>query len=84
MAAPCTPSKDEVEEHEVTHWPYRSWCPDCVQGRGRAAQHRGRHDYMLEPGDPIVVADYMFPGGRDDTRSTATMTFDDRWADLRP
>ena len=27
------PTKKEVEEHEVTHLPYRNWCWACVQGR---------------------------------------------------
>ncbi len=28
--APMQPSKTERERHEVTHCPYRSWCPICV------------------------------------------------------
>ncbi len=44
MADPAT--KKEVEEHEIAHLPYRSWCWAFVQGRGKAAPRgRGR-----EPG----------------------------------
>ena len=25
---------EEVEAHRTTHLPYRSWCADCVMGRG--------------------------------------------------
>ena len=30
--APVRPSTKEVEEHMVTHMPFRSWCPHCVRG----------------------------------------------------
>ena len=65
MPSPYTPSKKEVEEHEVAHWPYRSWCPDCVRGRGRPTPHRGKHDYMKEIGEPMVVGDYCYLSGKD-------------------
>ena len=35
MHAPRVVSKEEREEHERTHIPYRSWCRACVKGRGR-------------------------------------------------
>ena len=49
----------------MTHWPYRSWCPDCVRGRGRPTPHRGKHDYMKESGEPMVVGDYCYLSGQD-------------------
>ena len=39
LPAPHTPSKQEIQEHEISHWPYRDWCPDCVRGRGRVLPH---------------------------------------------
>ena len=33
------PSKREIEEHMVTHIPFRSWCPHCVRGKARAKYH---------------------------------------------
>ena len=36
---PKLPSQEEVEEHCLTHLPYRSWCSFCVQGKGKAAPH---------------------------------------------
>ena len=35
------PSKREVEEHMLTHVPFRTWCPHCVRGKERAAYHKG-------------------------------------------
>ena len=32
---PERPSKEEVEIHNKTHIPYRSWCPHCVREGGQ-------------------------------------------------
>ena len=37
---PRLPSRKEVEEHYLTHVPYRNWCPHCVRGRGKDLDHR--------------------------------------------
>ena len=37
---PRLPSPREVEEHNLTHLPYRNWCPQCVRGRGQDLDHR--------------------------------------------
>ena len=31
--APVKPPPDQVEEHRITHCPYRSWCGHCGRGR---------------------------------------------------
>ena len=31
--APRSPSRLERENHELTHTPYRAWCPHCVRMR---------------------------------------------------
>ena len=36
---PKLPSQQEVDEHCLTHLPYRNWCPYCVQGKGKSAPH---------------------------------------------
>ena len=36
---PKMPSQKEVDEHCLTHLPYRNWCDFCVQGKGRTAPH---------------------------------------------
>ena len=40
MPSPMAPSRKEREQHELTHTPYRSWCPHCVRARGRNRAHR--------------------------------------------
>ena len=37
---PGAPSRSEREEHNIDHTPYRSWCEDCVRGRGLGEQHK--------------------------------------------
>ena len=39
---PVKPPAAEVEEHNKTHTPYRSWCDICNEGRG-LGEVRGRH-----------------------------------------
>ena len=53
---PKLPSADEVEEHNRTHIPYRSWCQWCVAGRGRGDQHRSSPESSI----PIVGVDYFY------------------------
>ena len=38
--APREPSRAEREEHNLTHLPYRSWCPFCVAGKAHSAPHK--------------------------------------------
>ena len=35
MLNPCLPTRAEIDEHELTHLPFRNWCEHCVKGRGR-------------------------------------------------
>ena len=34
------PSEEEVRAHNVSHLPFRDWCPDCVAGRAKDWPHR--------------------------------------------
>ena len=38
MQDPLLPSEKDVQEHQVTHLPFRSWCPHCVKGRAYRAR----------------------------------------------
>ena len=58
-AGPLEPTKEEREEHEKTHLPFRNWCRHCVRGRGKEEVCRkgGRI-----PEAPEVHLDFMFMG----------------------
>ena len=46
--------------HKLLHMPYRSWCSDCVKGRGMASQHR-KCKREEKKGVSQVAMDYFFP-----------------------
>ena len=39
LPSPGLPSNAEVEHHNLTHLPYRSWCPFCVAARRKNNAH---------------------------------------------
>ena len=56
----------ERAAHNLTHMPFRSWCPHCIRGRGRNKPHlkkKGEQDKELEI--PKVSMDYFFASQRD-------------------
>ena len=71
VTRPKEPTQKELEEHMVSHLPFRSWCPYCVKGRGRSDPHRVRKE-KEEPKIPVVVLDYAY------------LNEDDRRQDRRP
>jgi len=54
-ATPQEPTQEERELHNLTHMPYRSWCPLCVRTKGRGDYHKQRYDKK-----PVVQVDYCF------------------------
>ena len=40
LVDPRLRTESERKEHEMTHIPYRNWCPHCVRGRGKDQDHR--------------------------------------------
>ena len=61
---PDTPSREQVLLHRLTHRPFRSWCPHCVRGKGRADPHRRSRQKDEDPDIPKLASDYFFIGQR--------------------
>ena len=64
LPSPTPPSRQEMLEHNLTHWPFRSWCKHCVAGKAKASGHRitgntGANEV------PIISTDYAFMGDKD-------------------
>ena len=57
---PRLPDAREVEEHNLTHVPYRNWCPHCVMGRGKDLDHRRSIEDARRVRE--FSFDYFFPG----------------------
>ena len=62
---PREPSPAEVNRHNLTHLPYRSWCPHCVAARRANAPHKQGSRPRAKP---LFCSDYCFVG---DTRTEA-------------
>ena len=45
----------ERAEHELTHLPCGSWCPTCVQNKGRADNHPRQQSKL-----PVVQFEFCF------------------------
>jgi hypothetical protein len=60
MKGPVQPTQQMIEDHEVSHIPYRAWCAACVRGRGKCVPHK------TTPKDedtiPVISLDYGFFG----------------------
>ena len=39
LPTPFQPTLSQFLNHCVTHYPYQSWCPYCVEGWGRESGH---------------------------------------------
>ena len=70
MHAPRVVSKEEREEHERTHIPYRSWCRACVKGRKRKKPHMKKSREEKEEDRatrvPRISMDYHFMSKSDE------------------
>ena len=55
LPAPQQPTAQERLEHEITHLPYRSWCPVCVHAKGRSDNHPKQHNKT-----PVIQCDITY------------------------
>ena len=63
LPSPTPPSRQEMLEHNLTHWPFRSWCKHCVAGKAKANKHSPTGG-LAESEVPVVSFDYMFMGDK--------------------
>jgi hypothetical protein len=64
MTAPIQPTKKIIEDHEVSHLPFRNWCAACVRGGGKSVHHRS-----LDKQETVLTfsIDYGFFGSPGET-----------------
>ena len=75
---PYNPTHEEKEAHNATHLPYRSWCPVCVQARGREDDHK-RDKEKAKDGKVTINIDYKsFGQDIDDDKLTSIIMRDSR------
>jgi thiol-disulfide isomerase/thioredoxin len=64
LKSPLQPTAREVEEHNLTHLPFRDWCPHCIMGKARNIPHKKQKD--KEHLVPHIHVDYGFLGTEED------------------
>ena len=69
---PCMPTQEEVEIHNATHFPFRSWCKFCVAGKAKANPHWKKDDSRAQ-GEHVVSLDYAFLGDKSEPRKATLM-----------
>ena len=63
LPSPSPPSRQEMLEHNITHWPFRSWCNHCIAGKAKANKHSPTGG-MSQSEVPVVSMDYAFKGDK--------------------
>ena len=69
LPTPPQPTEQERMEHELTHLPYRSWCPVCVRSKGRADNHPKQHSKA-----PVIQVDITYCKALGETKVTPILT----------
>ena len=64
LKSPKQPTTLELAMHNLTHLPYRDWCPHCVASRRPNTPHRSKA--LEERKILLVVADYCYLRDRRD------------------
>ena len=59
LSEPYEPTPLERARHNLTHWPYKSWCDHCVRARRPNSHHR-HVPSSSERSLPVFVSDYCF------------------------
>ena len=62
---PYRPSRQEMEDHIILHWPFQSWCRACVFGRGKHTRHLKKNGHKEKSNVPSISLDFIFLGSRD-------------------
>eukprot|EP00971_Amphidinium_carterae_P147634 2926253-Amphidinium_carterae.2 len=68
--APTLPTQQEIDEHNLTHLPYRDWCKHCVQGKSKS-QHHQRGGPTKQS---ITQIDHASPKSDNDNHNVTVLT----------
>ena len=67
LRKPLQPTQQEIDEHQITHVPYRDWCAHCVRGKAHTAPHLKSAGSKLPEQRPTIAMDYFYLGKREDS-----------------
>ena len=72
------PMRAQRELHELTHYPYETWCRHCVRCKASNAPHRTLHWHAQGAQVPVISGDFAFLGQRDQEGTTTIFVMRDR------
>ena len=55
---PVEPTREEIEQHNIAHLPFRNWCEHCVKGKAVSHPHVTSKDHVKNAGG--LHFDYWF------------------------
>ena len=71
VTAPKQPTPRERAEHNLTHLPYRTWCPTCVASKGKADSHTtAKHTSKV----PVIQVDFTYMKASAEKTATPILT----------
>ena len=57
LPSPMLPTQKIIDLHNISHFPYASWCSACVRGRGARYAHKMIKEWNA--GITVICCDYM-------------------------
>ena len=70
LRQPQQPTPQQIAEHNLTHLPYRNWCPICVRGsKGRQDNYKKQQSRQ-----PIIQVDFAYIKSQQDPKTIPVLT----------
>ena len=69
LRQPQQPTPQQIAEHNLTHLPYRNWCPICVQGKGRQDNYKKQQSRQA-----IIQVDFAYIKSQQDPKTIPVLT----------
>ena len=76
LPSPEQPTREEVERHNISHLPPRSWCKHCIKGRAVSMPHFKQDRTADARSLPCISMDYFFLG-QDDGKTMPILAMKD-------
>ena len=78
QSVPASPTDAERLEHNLTHWPFKPWCPLCVAFKSRQDRHPQIRDHTTSA-NSVVSFDFGFCSRRGDEDKLTVLFAHDRF-----
>ena len=69
LRQPQQPTPQQIAERNLTHLPYRNWCPICAQGQGRQDNCKKQQSRQ-----PVIQVDFAYIKSQQDPKTIPVLT----------